>query len=135
MNKDIFVEQIIPTTGPTFGHCDNIELARKNLELIYRRDILDELYIETVDNGIFRFFDKYCQYIFSIQTSIIPRFHVRMVVIDCHSNVDAALDIFMDKESSLLESEKTRFMDLFNEIENDNLKEKANLVVFNNNPI
>jgi hypothetical protein len=31
--------------------------------------------------------------------------------------------------------EKTRFMDLFNEIENDNLKEKANLVVFNNNPI
>jgi hypothetical protein len=129
MNKDIFVQQIVPTTGPTFGHCDDIENVRKNLLLIYNEDLIEKFYTETVKNGIFRFFHRYCQYIFSVQTFIIPTFQIRMVFIDCHSDVDAALDFYMATGADLYDNEKTLFMDLFNEIENDKLKDKAIMVV------
>ncbi len=128
MEKKIYVNEIQKTVdGATFAVSFDLETSAKNLEIIYGQDLLDIFRVETFKNGIFRQFDKYCQYIFSVETTIIPRFNIIMVFIDCNDNVDVALDIFSTKGSGLYESEQTTFMNLFNEIQSNNSRESANM--------
>ncbi len=134
--KEIYVNHIEQTIeGATFGISTNLENSCSNLELIYGEELGEIFKIETEKNGIFRQFDKYYQYIFSAETSIIPRFNITMVFIDCHNDVDLALEIYSTKGSNLYEAEKTRIMDLFNEIRDNTPDEYASLKVIESNDI
>lgn len=100
----------------TIGRSNLRETSSKNLQIIYGKDLYDIFRDDTFKNGVSRFFDKYCQFIISVETSLIPHFSIIMTFIDCHDNIDTALEFFTVSGTSLKYEEKVRFMDLFNEI-------------------
>lgn len=127
--KVIYVDHVAQAGGITFGRSESLALSQKNLFKIYGLDLLDKFRDETYRNGIFRFFDKYCQFIFSAQTFVIPQFCIILTFIDCDKNVDAALEFYSSEDSDLKIDEKTKFMELFNEIDNLPTSEFATLEI------
>ncbi len=128
MTKEIYVNEIQKATdGATFAVSFDLETSAKNLEMIYGKDLLDIFRTETIKNGILRQFDKYCQYIFSAETTLVPRFNIVMVFMDFHDDVDSALDAYSTEGSGLQKSEQTKIMDLFNEIQSGNPREYADM--------
>ena len=126
MEREIYVNEIHNADGATVGASYDLETSAKNLEMIYCEDLLDIFRTETIRNGIFRQFDKYCQYVFSAETTLVPRFNIIMVFWDLRDNVDSALDLYMT-ESGLQKSEQIKIMSLFNEIKSSNSREYANM--------
>ncbi len=114
--KDVFVNFAHHADGMTIGRSDRLETSSKNLQIIYNEDLQEIFKKDTYENGISRFFDKYGQLIFSCETQAIPKFNIVMTFIDCHGNVDVALEFFMVGGTTLTKDEKAQFMDLFNEI-------------------
>ena len=128
MTEEIYVNAIEKATnGATFAVSFDLETSEKNLKIIYGEDLLDIFRIETIKNGVLRQFDKYCQYIFSVETTIVPHFNIVMVFMDFHDDVDSALDAYSTEGSWLLKSEQTKIMELFNEIQSCNPREYANM--------
>ncbi len=125
----IYVDHITESENITFGRSESLQLSHKNLLTIYKSDLVDVFREETYKNGIFRSFDKYCQFIFSVETVVIPNFMIIFTIIDCHNNIDAALDLYTAKGTSLTKEEKTKFMMLFNEIENLSSSKYAKLEI------
>jgi len=54
--------------------------------------------------------NKYCQYIFSAETILVPRFNIVMVFMDFHDDVDSALAAYSTEGSGLQKSEQTKIM-------------------------
>lgn len=131
MAKEVYINIMENAGGATFGVSNNLETSSENLKIIYGEDLAEIFRMETIKNGIFRQFDKYCQYIFSIETAVIPSFNIIMVFIDCHNNVDTALEFYSTEGSGLYKSEQTKFMELFNEIQGSSLGETASLKLIN----
>lgn len=115
--KIVYVDHIAETGGVTFGRSESLPLSHKNLLKIYEKDLLDTFKEETYKNGVFRYFDKYCQFIFSAETIVIPKFCIILTFIDCNKNVDAALDFYTVEGANLKLDERRKFMELFNEID------------------
>ncbi len=129
MDKIIYVERISEEMGLTVGYSKTLPLAHKNLLAIYGQDLLDKFRQETNDNGVFRFVDKYCQFIFFVETALLPEFTIVLRFLDCKKDVNLALDFYTAASSKLTEAERDKFMQLFSEIETLSMSEYARLEI------
>ncbi len=73
---------------------------------------------------------RFCQFIIYLSYHKIPKLSFGMVIIDCYSDSDAALDEFiLYTKHDWGEINKKQFMPLFQEIQNDPDTEKAKLTL------
>jgi hypothetical protein len=126
--RQIFVNEIVEGERITHGYAAYEETIVQNLRTIFSQQELGEMIegIESLSQDSGTRLVRFCQFIIYLSFHKKPKLTLGMVFIDCHSDVDAALDEYLTYGRHNWDQEaKDRFMRLFQEIQNDPGIERA----------
>jgi hypothetical protein len=130
--KIMLVDKIEKNGNLTYGYVVNEDAIVENLRNIYSQQELAEM-IECIDKSADygNTFERFCQLIVYISYHKQPKLSFGMVVIECHSDLDTALDEYrMYSEQNWDQTSKDRFMTLFQEVQNDPAEESAIMTIW-----
>lgn len=110
------VDDVFEGKHITQGFIANSKNVQHALSVIYPADQLFHLFQsagEAGEKGLL-FFDRFCQYIIMVQIKVTPVFEGALSLIDCHNDVEAALDEYNAYAgNSWDEATVGRFMELY----------------------
>lgn len=130
----LFVNEIVQGKNITHGYATYEETVVENFRTIFTKEQL-WAEIDWIDNSPEDHGNKlirFCQFIIYLTFHKKPKLSFGMVLIDCHSDIDAALDEYlMYGRENWDQERKDEFMRLFQEIQDDPETEQAIMTMWN----
>ncbi len=132
--KTVYVNHIETiSSNVDYGLAVIDKTVKYDLSIIFEPHVLKIVLASAASNskeGGINFFMRFCQYVVLVQLKVIPQFKGSLNFIDCHNNLDAALDQYLSyTENKWLPEQKNQFMQYFEEVRNDYSKEKAEMII------
>jgi hypothetical protein len=118
MMKPLFVDEIENEGKIKRGYVVDNFLVEANLDTIYSSQEVKYFFdtVEASPLGKASFLGRYCQFILIVNLKLRPEINHSMVIIDCHSDADAALDEYL-YFSSIDWDLRDKFMQFFTDIQ------------------
>lgn len=132
--KSVYVNEIVEmSTNVTYGMAVINKTIEEDLQIIFEPKIAIAILHMAKDHsheGGVNLFTKFCQYVVLVCIQIVPVFDGSINFIDCHNDVDAALDEYLSyTKNNWLPQQKAEFMKQFQEIQNNPPKELAQMII------
>lgn len=132
--KTVYVNEIVEMSdNVTYGLAVIDKTVQEDLPIIFEPKIVQNLLFmakEHAHHGGVNLITKFCQYIVIVQIQVVPKFNGSLNFIDCHNNLDAALDEYLAYTKNEWHlKQKEDFMKNFQAIQDNPPKELAQMVI------